>query len=93
MSPALTGRVLSTTPPEKSDKLIFKFGEKGKEFEWLEQIWKRKIKLEGLLLPDFKTSKAIAIKTIWHMCKDTLPVYSQLIFNKCAMEIYLMEKS
>jgi len=57
------------------------------------EILKKENKVGGLLLPDFKTYKAIAIKTLWHMYKDTWPIYSQLIFNKCAMEIYLMEKS
>ena len=57
------------------------------------EILKKENKVRGLLLPDFKTYKTIAIKTLWHRYKDTRSIYSQLIFNKCAMEIYLMEKS
>ena len=49
MSPELTGRVLSTAPPEKSDKLIFKFREKGQRILIVRAILKKENKVGGLV--------------------------------------------
>nr|KAF6410576.1 hypothetical protein HJG63_009085 [Rousettus aegyptiacus] len=79
------------------DKLILKFICNCKVSQIAETILKKKNKIGGLTLPDFKTYyKATAIKTVWYQHKDKLInqwdriksteinsyIYSHLIFNK-----------